>query len=164
MNTLLIMSAKDPVPYMMAMVRSATRQYKKACYISFNDTYNVILDMLGKTVPGVNMFVVIDSSPNTKEKQTINKMTYVIPITELFNVYLFLRQLIIEEGIQYLLIDSLSALIKNHADLPLKEMMTTLLLEVGKLGCDSTIAVSQEDEFHDVVKHLAPLIKKQIYL
>jgi hypothetical protein len=164
MNTLLIMSNKDSMPYMMAMVRSAMRQYEKSCYISFNETYNVILDMLGRTVPGVNMFVVIDASPKSKKKQTISQQVYVIPITELFNVYLFLRQLIIDEGIQYLLIDSLSALIRYHPDLPLKEMMINLILEIGKLGCDSTIAVEQKDEFHEVVKQLMPLIKKQIYL
>jgi hypothetical protein len=164
MHTLIIMSGTDTKPYMMAMVRSAARQYSKACYISFNDTYDVVLDMLGKAVPGVNMFVVIDSSPGTKEAQTISKQAYLVPITELFNVYLFLRKLIMEEHIQYLLIDSISALIRNHPDLPLKEMMTSLLLEIGKFECDTTIAVEAKDEMHDVVKSLMPLFRKQLYM
>ncbi len=62
------------------------------------------------------------------------------------------------------LLDSISALIYKHADLPLKEMLTNLLLEVGTFGCDSYVMAFREHDGHEVIKQLSPFIARTEFL
>ena len=91
--------------------------------------------MLKNVKADANKFIVIDASTDVKEIKSINRTTYVVNTSDLFNVYLFLRNLINKEEINAILLDSISALIYKHDQPPLKEMMSNLLLEVGSFGC-----------------------------
>ncbi|MBR9693364.1 hypothetical protein GOV07_05585 [Candidatus Woesearchaeota archaeon] len=161
MHTVMIMNSDDSWAYMTTIARMAARQYNRACYISFNKRYDFVIDLLERASLGKEFFV-IDSSPKAKEMKSISKTTYVIPVEELFKVYLFLRKLIIKHKVDYIMIDSLSALIRYHGELPLKDMMTNLILEIGRWGVDSTITVESIHRDHPVVKHLEPLITRQL--
>lgn len=149
---------------MEQLVADSANTYDKACYISFNDPYHLIVETLENANVEQEKFIIIDASGNVKEYQAVNKTTHVLPIKDLFKVYLFLRNLIKDEGIEMLLFDSLSALIHKHSELPLKQMLTDLLLEVGAFRCNSTIIVLDEHANHDVVTHLAPFIGKNVVM
>jgi len=142
----------------------AMKKYEKACYITFNETYQFIVNMLEDSPVDEDKFFIVDASRKVKKQENINRKTIVIPIDDLFNVYLFLRSLIKDEKINCILVDSISALIDKHSDLPLKEMLTDLLLEVGRAECDTSLVVSSRDINHDVVSHLRPLITKSMSL
>ena len=163
MHTLFVIKQEEYRENIEKIVSHAAGKYEKVCYISFNDPYHVVIEML-RNFKGHEKFIVIDASGDFKEKQELDRTTYVLPITHLFDVYLFLRNLIKQEGIELLLLDSLSALIYKHNQLPLKEMMTNLLLEVGTLRCGSSIVVFKGDIGHEVVTHLNPFFGQSFIL
>ena len=163
MHTLIFTGKDDYRDNMEIIVSQAAEHYDRACYVSFNDPYHIIVEML-QNLNAHEKFIVIDASGNAKEIQNPNKTTYILPINDLFDVYLFLRNLIIQESVKMLLIDSISALIIKHEYLPLKEMLTDLLLEVGKLRCESRLIVFKEHANHEVISHLNPLIGNNIFL
>ena len=149
---------------MEKLVIDAANKYDKACYISFSDPYHIVVEMLENAKVGQEKFIIIDASTDAKESQTISRTTYIVPVKDLFKVYLFLRNLIKEEGIQMMLLDSISALIYKYSELPLEQMLTDLLLEIGAFRCNSSIVVFDEHANHNVVTHLNPFIAKSVYL
>ena len=164
MHTLISISKSEHRENMEKIVVDAADKYNKACYISFNDPYSIVVQMLDNMNVGQDKFIIIDVSGDVKEYRAVNKTTHIVPIKSLFNVYLFMRDLIKDEGIDLLLIDSLSVLIYRYNDLPLKQMLTDLLLEVGAFRCDSSIVVFNEHLNHEVIEHLDPLIGKRLIL
>ena len=164
MHTLVIVDRSQYRDHMKKLVVDTAKKYKKACYMSFNDPYHIVIEMLDNVNIDKDKFIIIDASGNVKELQFISNTTYVLPVKDLFDVYLFLRNLIKEESIDMLLLDSVSALIYKYNELPLKEMLTNLLLEVGTFRCNSSIVVYKEDANHEVVSHLGPLIGNRFYL
>ena len=163
MHNLIIMNPLEYRENVEILVINAAYHYQKACYISLNDPYHIVINML-QNANIKDKFIVIDASSGVKEELAIDKTTYVLPVESLFNVYIFLRELIQREGIKILLLDSLSALIIKHPKLPLKDMLTNLLLEVGRFRCDSSLFVFTEHSQHEIVKHLEPFIAKNIIL
>ena len=164
MHTLVIMSQSSYRENMENLVYLSAKKYEKACYISFNDPYHIVVNMLENVNVEKDKFIVVDISGVAKERQTVNKTTYVLPSSDLFNLYLFMRGLINEEGIKVLLIDSISSLIYKYNELNLKGMLTNLLLEAGTQRCDSSIVVFDEHKQHEVVNHLSPFIGKSVVL
>ena len=75
-----------------------------------------------------------------------------------------MRELIITNDVKLLILDSISALITKFNGLPLKEMLSDLLLEVGGFRCDTSLIVLNEHEGHEVVESLSPFIAKSIVL
>jgi hypothetical protein len=139
-------------------------KYRKLCYISFNDSHNIIIRMLDRVKVSKDKVVVVDASKNVKGMQTLNDWTYIINTQDLFNVYLYLRNLILDHNIDAIFLDSLSALIVKHNQLPLKEMLENLLLEVGGFKCDTYSLALNEHERHEVLEHLNPLIGQRLVL
>ena len=164
MHTLVVMSKNSYRENMENLVLASSRKYEKACYISFSDPYHIVVKMLENVKVEQEKFIVVDVSGSAKERQTVNKTTYVLPTSDLFNLYLFMRNVIIEEGVKMLLLDSISALIYKHNDLNLKGMLTNLLLEVGTHKCDSSIVVFDEHQQHEVIDHLSPFIGRNVML
>ena len=158
------MSKSEYRDNMEKIVIDAADKYERACYISFNDPYHIVVKMLENVRVDQEKFIIIDASGNMEEHQDIGKITHVMPVKDLFKVYLFLRNLIKDEGIQLILLDSISALIYKYRELPLKQMLTDLLLEVGTFRCDSSLVVFNEHANHEVVSHLGPFIGKSIVL
>jgi hypothetical protein len=165
MHTLVFVGRNEFRDHMHSIVSDLSSKHSRPCYISFNDPYHIVIEMLQNANVGHEKFIVIDaSSGNVIEQKEISKQTYVLPINDLFNVYLFLKNLIVNERVDTLLLDSLSALIVKHNHLPLKSMMTNLLLEVGALRCSSSIVVFKDHAQHEVVQHLDPMIRNRITL
>ena len=149
---------------MEKLVVDSANKYKKACYISFSDPYHIVIELLQNANIGEEKFIVIEASGEVKESKAISKTTYIVPVKDLFKVYLFLRNLIQDEGIEILLLDSISALIYRYSELPLKQMLTDLLLDVGTFRCNSSIVVFNEHANHEVITHLNPLIGKSQFI
>ena len=161
MNTFVLTSGNDQWYHLRPLLQDAATKYARSAYISFDDPFQLVIGLLEFSAIGKEKFVVIDSTQRTGDVRTMNETTYVIPVHDLFNVYMHLRSIIEREGIQFLLLDSLSTLIEKHQELPIKEMCTDLLLEVGRMGCDTSIVVFHRHAEHEVVNHLQSLISRQ---
>ena len=164
MHSLLLMSKFGYKDNMENIVIATSNKYERTCYISFNDPYHIVVKMLENIKVDQEKFIIVDASGNVEVYQTVDKTTHVVPIKDLFKVYLFLRNLIKDEGIQLIILDSISALIYKYSELPLKQMLTDLLLEVGTFRCDSSLIVFNEHAKHEIVSHLEPFIGKSIVL
>jgi hypothetical protein len=164
MHSLVLINREEYRSGVEKIAVDASNNYGRVCYISFNDPHHIVIEMLKNIEADENKFIVIDASKNVKEIQAINKTTYVLNTTDLFDVYLFLRDLIKKEGINAILLDSISALIYRHNQLPLKEMLSNLLLDIGTLGCDSFALALKEHTNHEVLRHLNPLISRNMVL
>jgi hypothetical protein len=165
MHTLVI---ANPIGYkgiVEKIVTQTSDKYDKACYISIKDSHQIIIKMIDdmRHVDSTK-FIVIDASKDVGEVKAIDEKTFLISIPTLFNVYLFLKDLIQTENVNALILDSVSHLINRHPTLPLKDMLTNLLLEVGSLRCDSVIFANAEHKDHEVVRNLDPFIAKTIVL
>src|SRR3989344_2043241 len=116
MHTLVFMnkdSYKDNISFLAAQL---SENHDKSCYISFNDPYHIVIDIL----QGANVhekYIIVDATSGAKEVRTINENTYVVSLDSLFDVYVFLSNVIKQENISMLLFDSLSALIDKHSTL-----------------------------------------------
>ena len=163
MHTIVIVERENYRNSMENIASRTAQKYEKTCYISFSDPYHIVIEML-QNANVDEKFIVVDATGNVKEITNPHKTAYVLPIEHLFDVYLFLKNLIIDENIKVLLVDSLSALIYKHNQLPLKQMLTNLLLEVGTLRCDSRLVVLKEHLNHEVITHLNPLIGNSIVM
>ena len=62
--------------------------YGKICYISFNNPHHIVVEMLKNVKVDSNKFIVIDASTDAKEVKAINKTTYIVNTSDLFDVYL----------------------------------------------------------------------------
>ena len=163
MHTLVVTNKVNYKDHMELLVDEVSNNYEKACYISFTDPYHIVIEMLENANIHENKFVVVDAtSPVEKllQLEAKKRTTYVFPVNSLFNMYMFLRGVIIENEVKMMLIDSVSALIEKHNEINLKGMLTNLLLEIGTRKCDSSIVVFNEHIEHEVVKHLEPFIAK----
>ncbi len=136
------------------IISSNLDNYNKLCYISFNDPHHIIIKMLKNINADTEKFIVVDASRNVDNLKAINNVAYIMNVNQLFDVYLFLRNLIKKEKIEAIFIDSISALIYKHNQLPLKEMLTTLLLEIGSFNCDSLFLAFKEHTNHEVLNHI----------
>jgi hypothetical protein len=157
MHTLIFMgkeSYKDNITFLAAQL---AEKHSKACYISFNDPYHIVIDIL-QDANVHHKYIVVDASSGTKDVHAVNSNTYVVSVDSLFDVYVFLSNVIKQESVSMLLVDSLSSLIDKHSTLPLKEMMTNLLLQVGAMKCSTNIIAFNHHLNHEVVSHLNPLI------
>src|SRR3989344_2345987 len=148
MHTLIVTTQSTYRSTMEKLVVDTANKYEKAGYISFSDPYHIVVNMLQNANVGKEKFIIIDASGDVKNSQIISKTAYVVPLKDLFKVYLFLRNLIKDESVEMLLLDSLSALIYRHGELPLKRMLTDLLLEVGTFRCNTSIVVFNEHANH----------------
>ena len=164
MHTLIVVGKSDYRINMEKLVKDAANRYDKACYMSFGDPYHIIIQLLDNAKVHHDRFIIIDASGTDNDTKVVSESTYIIPVKDLFKTYLFLRNIIQEQSIQMLLLDSLSALIDKHNELPLKHMLTNLLLEVGSFRCNSSIVVFDEHAQHEVVSHLGPFIAKTVFL
>jgi len=161
MHTLVIANEFEYRNIVERIVSETSNNYQKSCYISIKEPYQIIIRMLsGIDKVDLNKFIVVDASKDAEKIQKIDERTFIINVPTLFNVYLFLRNLIQKENVNAILLDSVSALILKHPKLPLKDMLTNLLLEVGTFKCDSVIFANKEHSEHEVVKHLEPFIAK----
>ena len=163
MHTLVLMGKEDYREHMSWLVSDTSKNHSKSCYISFNDPYHIIIQLLDEANAHHN-FIVVDATTTIREVQSIDSKTYVLPIDSLFDVYLFLKNLIVDESISMLLVDSVSTLIEKHNQLPLKDMLTNLLLEVGALRCSTSLVAFKEHAGHEVIQHLNPLIARNMIL
>ena len=157
MHTLVFMnkeSYKEDIPFLEAEL---SKKHDKSCYISFNDPYHIVIDIL-QDVNVHHKYFVIDATSSNNEVRAINENTYVVSLDSLFDVYVFLSNVIKEEKVSMLFFDSLSALIEKHSSLPLKEMITNLLLQVGSMRCATNIVVFNHHMNHEVIEHLNPMI------
>src|SRR3989344_8772278 len=109
MHTLVFVNPLEFKEHMHAIVADLSSKHNRPCYISFNDPYHIIIKMLENANVSHEKFIVVDASTDITER--ISEKTYVLTINDLFNVYLFLKNLIIDERIDTILLDSLSALI-----------------------------------------------------
>ncbi len=164
MHTLIVMNRANYRENMEDLVSVSARRYAKACYISVNDPYHIVVQTMERANVSADKFIIVDASENVKENQMIGKTTYTIPVTDLFGVYLFLRNLITNEKVEHLLLDSISALIEKHPRLPLKDMLSNLLLEIGALRCSSSIVVFDDHKGHEVTTNLEPFIASTIHI
>ena len=164
MHTCLVMNKYNYKTNIRRLAIDTSIANEKSCYISLKDPYHIVVEMLENADIEDQKFVVIEANGEAREIENINSRTYVLPIESLFNVYVFLRDLIKTEGIKHVIFDSLSALIENHPDFQLKDMMTNLMLEVGALKCSTSIIVLDNHSGHEVVSHLSPLFAKNIYM
>ena len=144
-------------------IEKASKSYNKICYISLNAGHQLVVKMLNR-VADSDKFVIIDATKESKGMEVIGNSTYLMNTEDLFNVYLYLRNLIVDHKIDAIYLDSISALIYKHSKLPLKEMLSSLLLEVGALGCHTMNLVFKEHADHEVLEHLTPFISKRDYL
>ena len=159
MHTLVFMDRANYKEGVGRLTKEAAQKYDSACYISFMDPYHIIFELL-QTTGTDEKFIVVDASTDSKQSKIINEKTYVLPITSIFDFYLFLGKLISEKKIGVLLLDSVSSLIERHSYLPLKQMLTNMLLQAGSMRCSSLIVAFREHEEHEVVKHLDPFIAR----
>lgn len=164
MHTLVFVDRKGYRSGIEKIVGDASNNYSKVCYISFNDPYHIVIEMLKTVKVDTGKFIVIDASSNVKETKVISKTTYVTNIDSLFNVYLFLGNLIKKESINAILLDSISILIYKHNPELLKKMLSNLLLEVGAVGCDSFVLALKEHTNHELLRHLNPFISRNLIL
>lgn len=164
MHTLVVMERDEYRDNMGKLLTNTANEYERACYISFNDPYHVVIEMIQNANVNEDKFIIIDASGSIKNARNVDKRTYVLPVQDLFNVYLFLRGLIKDEKIKAIILDSVSALIYKYNELPLKEMLTELLLEIGTFKCDTSVVVFNEHHKHEVVTHLSPLIGRSLVL
>ncbi|HLG24037.1 MAG TPA: hypothetical protein VI564_03870 [Candidatus Nanoarchaeia archaeon] len=164
MHTCIIMNKSGYRTNIRKLAVDTAQANEKSCYISLKDPYNIVIEMLERAEIEEEKFVVVEANDEASEIENINSRTYVLPIEGLFNVYLFFRDLIKTEGINHVIFDSLSVLIDNHSNLPVKSMMTNLMLEIGALKCSTSIVVLDNHANHDVVGHLSPLFAKNIYM
>ena len=135
--------------------------YNRTCYVSIDDPYHIVVEILKKANVETEKFIIIDASGNIKEPESISRETYVLPAADLFEIHLILKNLIKDEKIELLFLDSLSALIDNYEGLPLKETLTNILLEIGSLRCSSILVVFNYHANHEVVSHLSPMIGRR---
>ena len=164
MHTIIIMKPDGYRENVESIVVNVAKKFERACYISFSDPYHAVIQLIDSVNVRREKFIVIEANGEIKEMQTVNKYAYVVPIQDLFRVYMLLRGLIKAEHVEHIVLDNLSSLILKHYELPLKEMLTNLLLEVGAFGCQSTLLVFQMHEGHEVLNHLKPLIGQKMYL
>jgi hypothetical protein len=165
MHTLVIANEVEYINIVKRITTETSKNYQKSCYISIKDPHHIIIRMLNDIDEvDMNKFIVVDASKDVEEIQAIDKRTFVVNIPTLFNVYLFLRDLIQKENINAILLDSVSALIDKHPKLPLKDMLTNLLLEVGTFKCDSVVFANNSHKEHEVIKHIEPFIAKTMVL
>jgi hypothetical protein len=160
MHTLILMNDLDYSPSMEKLIVEVANGYEKSCYISFKDSCTIVVGMLQQANVDKNKFIVVESNDNIKNSESVSHSAYTIPINDLFNVYLFLKGLIENENVKSILLDSVSVLIKDYNQLPLKEMLTTLLLDVGAQKCDTHLVVFNSHSDHEVVRHLSPFFAK----
>ena len=165
MHTLVIANEVEYSNIVKRIVTETSNNYQKSCYISIKEPHQIIIRMLGGIDKvDINKFIVVDASKDVEEIQVVDERTFIINIPTLFNVYLFLRDLIQKENVNAILLDSVSALINKHPKLPLKDMLTNLLLEVGTFKCDSVVFANTSHKEHEVIKHLEPFIAKTMVL
>jgi len=163
MHQLVILQGSQYETAVAALVREADKRYDTVCYISFRDAYHIVVEMLKQNVADEENYVIVDASETIRGRGSSSR-THIIPVEDLFKVYLFLRSLIKDENIDYVIVDSLSALIEKHSNLPLKEMLTDLLLEFGRANCDSSLVILPHHKTHEVIGHLQPMIFKYTQL
>ncbi len=165
MHTLFYVNKALYTETIRGLIKDAAHEYDKTCYISFNDPFNIVVRFF-ETIHGLDLdkFIIVDSSGKEVSKKSINMQTYVVPIHDVFRTYLFLRDIIREQNVQHIFIDSLSALIHRFSDMPLKRMISDLLLEVGQYKCDTSMVVFHEHLDHDIVQGLSPFIGKNVRL
>lgn len=165
MHTLIHVDRTDYVQAVESILRVADRDSQNACFISFNSPYNVVVNFLGGLDNlDAEKFVVIDASNTLNNRKKIDHKTYTLPFNDLFKVYLFLREVIQNNQVDFALVDSISALIHKFSDFPLKRMMSDLLLEMGTQKCKTSLMVFKEHSNHDIVKSIAPLVGHNISL
>lgn len=164
MHTLVIMDKSLYRDSREKLLVEAADKYRKTCYISFDDPYHVVVDIMEGANLGHEKFIIIDASGNTKKSAAISSSTYVLPAADLFEVHLLLKNIIKKESIEMLFLDSLSALIYKYGGMPLKETLMSLLMEVGTLQCSSSLVVFKEHQNHEVVSHLSPLISSRLFI
>ena len=164
MHTIVLMNRADYRKNVQKLVSELAGKYDKACYISFTNPYEIIVELLQSADVEDGKFIVIESNDGIEESQTVSSTAYLVPIRDLFEVYLLVRNLIKNDGVKHILIDSLSALISEYKGLPVKENITNLLLEVGTFRCNSSLIVFNEHQEHEVVQHLRPLIGENVRL
>jgi len=153
----------DPSEYdtrIRALVLDTVRSYERVCYVSFNETYEIAIEFLERAPILPTAYTVIIANRHVTQTRALNDRTIIMRLTDLFNVYLYLRSIITERGIRHLIIDNLSALIAHNNELPLKEMITDLLLDIGRLQCAATIIAFTQDRDHEVVTNLEPFISR----
>jgi len=147
------------------LVVKMAQQYNKTCYISFNDPFNIVVRFL-ETIPALpqEKFIVVDASSNLHAKKAIDMRTYTVPVHDIFRVYLFLRDIVANEKVNHLFLDSLSALIHKFPELPLQRSMTDFMLEVGSWKCDTSMVLFREHEQHPLPQSLAPFLSRNIVM
>ncbi|MBS3131117.1 hypothetical protein J4212_01675 [Candidatus Woesearchaeota archaeon] len=146
------------------IVSDAHEQYEKICYISFNDPHHIVVKMLTQVLPDSEKFIVVDASKTRKDVHEVEKGTFLVDTANIFNVYVFLKDLIMKEEVDALFLDSASALIVKHNHLPLKEMMETMLLDVGAHGCDTMTLAFKEHSGHEVLQHISTLMGRSMFI
>jgi len=164
MHTIIVMKPDGYRQNVEGLVVDLAKKYDRACYISFADPYHAVIQLIESVNVTREKFIVIEANGEIKEMQAVNRFAYIVPIQDLFRVYLLLRNLIKAENVQHIVLDNISTLIQKHYELPLKEMLTNLLLEVGSFRCHSSLLVFKIHEEHEVLKHLRPLIAQNVYL
>ena len=163
MHTLIVTDIFNYRQNVQRLVNEISKSSEKSCYISFNDPYNIIVELIKEADPHKS-FIVLDASQPAKFVHEVNKETYVLPLEHIFSTYLFLRNLVMQQGVSMVLIDSLSALINKHPDLPLQRMLSDLLLEIGTMKCSSSLIVLKDHAEHNVVSHIMPMVGRNIYM
>lgn len=164
MHSLVFLDKEDYRKGVEKVVTDTSGRYKKTCYITFNDSQNIVIKMLEETNIDTGRFVVVDASNKTKDTEDLRNKSYVVDTADLFNVYMFMRNLIVDEKIDAVIIDSVSALIIKHKNMPLKKMITNLLLEIGSFKCDSMVLAFKNHYEHEVLQHIEPLISKNVMM
>ena len=146
-----------------SLVSDASDKYQRICYISFNDPFNVVVNFLEKSRNAdESKFIVVDASTQQNQNEAINEGTYTIPTQDIFRTYMLLRELIMDHGVDLLLMDSISALIKKFHNFPLQRMITDLYLEVGGYRCDTQSIIFDEHTDHDITHALRPFVSKNV--
>ena len=164
MHTLIVTNKVNYRYHVQMLVNEAAGNYEKACYVSFTNPFEVIVEMIDNANVEQNKFIVIEANGEVVNTTAVTNRIYIMPIRDLFEVYMMVRNLIKNEGVEHVLIDSLSTLISKYGNLPLKETITNLLLEIGTFRCGTSIILFNEHQEHEVVDHLKPLIGRREYL
>ena len=164
MHTVIVMKTEGYRQNVEGIVLNIAHKFDRACYISFADPYHAVIQLIESVNVSKDKFIVIESNGEIKETQIVNRFAYQVPIQDLFRVYLLLRNLIKSENVEHIVLDNISTLILKHYELPLKEMLTNLLLEVGSFRCQSSLLVFKMHEDHEVLNHLKPMIAQRIHI
>jgi len=164
MHTLVYIDKNQYKAGIEKIVSDTSNNYKKVCYISFSDPHNIVVEMLENINVNTSKFIVIDASTNVKTVQAISKTIFLINLDSLFEVYTFLTNLIKKEGVNAIILDSISILIFKHGKLHLKEMLSKLLLGVGASGCDTFNMAYKQHMNHEIIRHLSPFIGRSLVL